>query len=198
MANKDFYFGLRPVRHLNGNPWNGAVQKYCVLASYTNAIGIGEAVIKKADGCDATGIPYVDLSAVTATSKITGVVCGFAPIPGDLSNIYRKTGALSADRYVYVCDDPSVVYEIQCEGTFTQTMCGLNALLIRTHTVNTTTGVSGTELDCGSTTAPAADATYQVTILRLAQYPDNSIGEHSIVEVIINLHSLQNFAVAGV
>jgi hypothetical protein len=45
MANPTGPFGLRPVRHKNGAPWNGAtVPVYC-SASYATALYVGDPVV---------------------------------------------------------------------------------------------------------------------------------------------------------
>lgn len=188
MANKDFYFGLRPVKHLNGNPWNGVTEKCNILAAVTNAIGIGDPVLF-AGGADARGNPTIDLAALTGGALISGVVTGFEADPDNLHPNYRSSGAKSADRICHVCIDPDVIFHIQDDGSLalTEAYTGLNADLVRTHTTNTLTGVSGVELLASTVAGNAAFKTY---ILRLADIEDNAFGINAVWEVLINLHSL--------
>ena len=90
MANADTPFGLRPVRHRNGAPYNGAVTAYYVPASYGTALFIGDAVTKtgtsntvEVEAPGAGSFPVGTLPAVNKTAAgdgnaITGVVVGFA------------------------------------------------------------------------------------------------------------------------
>jgi len=192
MANTDTPFGLKPVRTLDGNPWNGQCMKFVIKAAVTNAIGINEAIVWQGSADD-DGIPSADLATATDGYYITGVVCGFKAIESDLSILHRTASAKSIDYYCYACVDPDTIFEIQDDGgaALTADEVGLNAEIIRTHTANTTTGISGTELDAGTTDAPASDASNQLLILALSQKPDNSIGVHAIWDVLINMHSFR-------
>ena len=44
MANVETAFGLRPVRHLNGSPWNGQTIRCYLHESYAQAMYIGDPV----------------------------------------------------------------------------------------------------------------------------------------------------------
>ena len=44
MANTDAAFGLRPVRHLNGNPYNGAYNEYPIPSGYSTDLLPGDPV----------------------------------------------------------------------------------------------------------------------------------------------------------
>ena len=44
MANSDAPSGFKPVKHLNGNPWNGKVNVYYIPATDGTATFIGDAV----------------------------------------------------------------------------------------------------------------------------------------------------------
>lgn len=192
MANRDAPFGLRPVRHRNGNPWNGALTPYYVPASDSTAIFIGDPVVIVGDSNDnhVLGYPPGSLSEVTRATVgdgnlITGVVCEVAMATRD-STIYREA---STERVLMVCDDPSVVFEIQSDGgTVTADTVGLNAVLIATHAGSTATGLSGMELDTTSD-VPAADASNQLLILGFSMREHNEIGAFAVFDVIINAHS---------
>lgn len=198
MANKDTPFGLRPIRHKNGAPYNGAFNPYFVPASYGTALFIGDPVVKTgtsntaavtAPGAGAFPIgtlPEVNKAAAGDTNAITGVIVGFAPSPTNLGLNYNPA---STARVVYVCDDPDVVFEIQADGAIPAASVGLNAVLIYTHAGSTVTGLSGAELDTTSD-APAADASNQLTIQRIVNREDNTPNLiHNKIEVKINQHT---------
>ena len=191
MANQDTPFGLRPVRYLNGTPWNGQARQYYVPATDNTAIFIGDCVVQVGDSNDNEifGNPPGSLMEVTRATVgdgnlITGVVVGVMPATAD-SLTYR---AASTERVLLVCDDPDVIFEIQADGTVTADTIGLNAVLIDTHSGSTVTGRSGTELDTTSD-VPAADASNQLYILGLAKKQNNEIGANSVLEVLINQHT---------
>ena len=206
MANVDSPFGLRPVRHRNGAPYNGAANPYYIASTYATALFIGDAVIKVAGGSntakvDAAGVGTFDIGELanieSATvgdgNRITGVIVGFAPLPNDLDKQYNPA---STARVALVCDDPDVIFEIQADGAIPAASMGLNAVLIATHSGDTATGLSGMELDTTSD-APAADASNQLLILNAARRADNDTTlAHAKVEVMINQHT-QNQGTVG-
>lgn len=197
MANADAAFGLRPVRHLNGNPWNGMTRMY--LAESSNAIYVGDPVIHGGDagdagttvnGIDCEGMPLCDVGAA-ASAKFLGVMVGRLPKQSDPSILYREA---SVNTIVLVCDDPSVVFEVQEDGAIAATAIGLNGDLTTFSSGNTTTGRSGVELDSSTVTTTA---TLSVRVLGLAKRPNNAIGTNAVWEVAFNEHEY-NFGVLGV
>lgn len=193
MANNDAPFGLRPVKHKNGNPWNGMTNDYYIPSGDNTAVFIGDCVTIVGDSNDNEifGYPPGSLSEVTRSSvgdgnAITGVVVGVKAATRE-SLTYR---AASTERVLQVCDDPDVIFEIQSEGTLTADSVGLNAVLIYTHSGSTVTGLSGAELDAGTTTAPAADGSYQFLIHSLKPAVDNDLASaNSVALVSITNHT---------
>jgi hypothetical protein len=191
MANADTPFGLRPVRYLNGAPWNGQVSRYLLPSSDGTATFIGD-LVKLAgdagasglmvDGVPAYGLPTIAQSA--AADGGVGVVVGFEPIKTSLTTLHR---AASTARIAYVVDDPNVVFEIQevSGGTaLTSAAVGLNANVV-VGTGSTTTGLSAMELNNAT---EAVTVSLDLKILRLVQREDNDYGEHAKWEVLINNH----------
>lgn len=192
MANADVRFGLKPVGHLLGLDWNNSVRKCYIPSTDTSvAVFVGDAV-DLAGSADATGAyPTVIRVTVGATNPIFGVVVGVEPdLSVGLNITYR---ANSTSRYVWVCCDPYVIYEIQAcsSAVIGAASVGLNAVLVATHAGNTTTGLSGLELDSGAGTAPGANATYQLLILGASDDPKNDItAVNARWKVMISLHRL--------
>jgi hypothetical protein len=198
MANKDAPRGLTPVRHRNGAPYTGSGNAYYVPSTYATSLFVGELVVKtgtsntalvKDRGQDyAPGtLPEINKTAAGDGNPSTGVIMGFAPDP---SNLDKSYGLASTERVAFVCDDPDVVFQIQDDGAaaLAATVVGLNAVVIDTHAGSTSTGRAGTELDTNSD-APAADASNQLTIQRLAAITDNALGANAVWEVKINNHT---------
>lgn len=182
MANVDSPFGLKPIEHLNGNPWNGATRR-CRIDASAGDLGIGDAVIWNGSGSG--GYPEVIEATVGDGNKIFGVIVSFEPDPTDLENMYIA----SADSgWANVCVDPDVVYEIQANGVVGDADIGQNAVLIADHSVNTTTGISGTEMNATT----GANASYQLLIIGGVDRSDNDLTlTHAKWKVLINLHSLR-------
>ena len=198
MANTDTPFGLRPIRHRNGAPYNGAVNPYYLPSTYATAMFIGDPVIKTGTSntafVHAAGVgdfeigtlPEINKATAGDTNRITGVIVGFAPLPTNLSQQYNPA---STERVALVCDDPDVIFQIQADGAVPAASIGLNAVLIYTHSGSTTSGLSGVELDTTSD-VPAADASNQLLILRGANIPGNDVtSTWCKVEVLINQHT---------
>ena len=113
MANSDTPFGFKPVKHLNGSPWNGKVNVYYVPATDATAMFKGDAV-KLAGAADTTG-KFPTVAQAAATNAICGVVVGFGDNPYTMihpdspNTDYR---AASTAMYVFVVDDPYVIFEV--------------------------------------------------------------------------------------
>ena len=195
MANVDSPFGLRPVRYLNGAPWNGQVSRYLLDSGNGTATFIGDLVVVAgsagAQGSVVQGVPTSGMptiaQGVAGTGPFVGVVVGFEPLLSDLSVKHRLA---STSRVALVCDDPNVIFEIQevSGGTaLTVDEVSLNANVV-VAAGSTVTGLSGMELNNGS---EAGTVTLDLKILRLALREDNAIGEHAKWEVLINNHSFR-------
>lgn len=185
MANVSRPNGLRPVKHLDGSPYNGAANLYFVPSTDGTALAIGDAV-KSAGSADANGVATVARAA--AGDAIRGVVVGFPIQEGFTADspIYRPA---STARYVLVADAPDLVFEIQEDadgGALTANDVGLNADIVTTG-VNTVTGSSDMQLD----TSSATSSTAQLRILGFVQRQDNEIGANAKVLVAINEHELK-------
>ena len=196
MANPDAPFGMKPVRHLNGNPWNGGTMRCWISDSDgTYALFVGDpVVIDPTAGNRGTTVrcPNVIRADMTTATHVLGVITAFEPSPTDLTLKHR---VISTARYCHVCVDPDVIYWIRdnADDAGTDLKIGGNADGIFTHGGNTTTGISKMELD--SDTA-AADAALPLMIIGVADVEDNefdgSTDTNIIWEVIINMHQLRS------
>lgn len=182
MANVDRVSGARPVKHLDGSPYNGATTRYYVASSDSVAIFPGDFVKSSGTG-DAAGVPGVAQAA--ATESLRGAVVSVEPVT-DESLPYR---AASTERYVNVADAPDIVFEIQESGALAVTDINRNAD-ITVAAGDTATGRSGMELD----SSDIKDATAQLRVLGLSQRPDNEVGTNAKWLVVINEHELKGTA----
>lgn len=162
MANSDRAYGLRPIGHLLGVPLNGAGKWY--MANCTEQIMKGDLVIS--DGtADTGGYPGITIAA-TDSGTYRGVAWGFhgadtKPGAGVSATDHElKYKAATATKiYVFVYDDPYVLYAAQEDGTMGVAGCGLNAEMTSATNgaANTKTGLSGMEIDSSSVSSTCAD-----------------------------------------
>lgn len=192
MANADTPFGLRPVRHRNGAPYNGAGRVYSVAAGNATAIFVGDLVTLAGTSQTIDGVVYSDVVQSATGDVFQGVVIGVLPTTQD-SLKYR---AASTQRLLLVADDPDLLFEIQevSGGTpLTANDIGLNANVV-VGTGSTVTGFSAMELNNAT---EATTNTLDVMIVGFVNRADNEIGEHAKWLVSINRHRFAN-QVAGV
>lgn len=190
MANNDNAMGLRPIRHRNGAPWNGAGSLYHVPAANGSALAPGDPVIVTGTS-DSLGIPDVVLITAGATNRITGSVIGRTNGEGTLLQDDAVTLPTLTEGYLLVADDPDIVFEAQMSGAFAITDVSNNANLL-----SGTAALGKSKWEVNST-GIAATATLQVKILRAVRRVDNEVGVNAKVEVMINQHT-QNANSLGV
>jgi hypothetical protein len=203
MPNINAPFGLRPVRHVDGRPYNGAVNAYYIPASYATALFIGDPVIKTgtantarvrmpgAGEFDIGTLPEINKAAAGTTNRITGVIVNFASVDqGSLS--YNPA---STERIAFVCDDPDTLFEIQASGALGAVDISTNSVLTYAVAGSTVTGWSGAQLD---QSVLATTAAHQLNIVRLVNRVDNEPGSTAVKALVrINNHT-ETPGVAGI
>mgnify|MGYP001591218354 CR=1 FL=1 len=189
MANVSRINGFRPVKHLNGSPYNGLVGYYQVDATDATAIGVGDLV--KFDGtASAAGIRGVTRASVSAPCM--GAVVGFVIDPTDLNTPqYRAASTL---RYALVADQPDLVFEAEANATCTASLIGLNVEMT-IAAASTVTGLSAMQVDISLT---GTTNTATLKLLDVVQRSDNAIGTYNKVLVKINNHQLGSLGTLGV
>lgn len=192
MANADAPFGLRPVSHRNGAPYNGATRTYSTAAGDGTALFIGDPVKLAGTAQTIGGSVYQDVTRAATGDVVVGVVVAAEPSNRD-SLVYR---AASTQRLLKIADDPSLLFEIQevSGGTaLAANDIGLNADFV-VGAGSTVTGYSGVELNNAT---EATTNTLDLQIIGLADRADNAVGEHAKWLVRINRHQHAN-QVAGI
>lgn len=192
MANADTPFGLKPVQHRNGAPYNGSFRLYSVAAGDGTAILIGDPVVLAGTSQTIDGRIYSDVVRAATGNVFSGVCIGVVPVTQD-SLRYR---AASTQRVLMIADDPDLLFEIQevSGGTaLTANDAGLNADII-VAAGSTVTALSGVELNNAT---EATTATLDLHIVGVVMRDDNAIGEHCKWLVTFNRHQFAN-QVAGI
>jgi hypothetical protein len=194
MANTSTIAGLVPVAYLDGSPWSGKANMYCIPSTDGSIFAIGDPVTL-AGSADSNGVPTIALATAGAGNLVLGAVIGMAGTvygasggdPTSLSTLLVPATKTKA-YYVLIADSPDIIYEIQ-EGTdgaaLAATSVGLNFDL-KSGTNNGY--VSGWVLDNDT---GAAGVTLQLKSLRLAQRRDNAFGTSAKWLVKINHHQFR-------
>lgn len=192
MANATKPFGLRPVKHLNGLPWNGVTQKCYVPSTASVRLHIGDAVIR-AGTANADGTcPTVTVATMGDAAQVYGVITGFEADSNYLGQVYQSD---DTSRYCYVCCDPDVIFEIRDDSAAVIGIAGvgLNANIVQsTASVSVTSPMLSGQMLRADTVA--ANASFQLLILNAAPYSDNDVTLAGAVwQVLISQHQLRTF-----
>lgn len=181
MANVDKAFGLRPLGNLSAT---GSQKQYGyeIVDNQSGAIYQGD-LVTIVDGYIVKFLPATHAAALGVfngcnyTDPSSGKPTWKNYYPGSV-NI--TSGKITAD----VMDDPSQLFLIQVDGSFTQANIGKNADVIGTGG-STTTGVSTMELNSSTIADTAA---LNLKIVGLWNVPGNEVGTNAVVVVKINEH----------
>lgn len=173
MANNNAPFGFKPIKALSG----GSLQvNYYKVASSASRIGKGDLVsltsagfIQRESSSVAVG-PWAGVALIDSGTLAAG---GIAKFP--------------------VCDDPSVIFEVQ-SSTAALATTDLNQI----YKVNCSTAPdSNTGISKNVLTSTLATASNGVRMLRVVDRADNIVGASAVVEVRLNA-STSSQGTAGV
>src|SRR5215472_9610264 len=138
MPNVNAPFGLRPYSMVSGAPYNGAVRVYYVPASNPTALYMGDPVVNVTNSSDGNGVQTVQIATAGDSNQILGAFQGITNNAGQTVITLQQTQPpyLPAGQaaYVYVSDDPLLLYAVQEDGAAGASMVsgasGRNANLI--------------------------------------------------------------------
>jgi hypothetical protein len=202
MANANTPRGLSPVGTITGAPFNEQGRLYAIASDASNTYAIGD-VVKVAGSSDTNGVPYATKAATTDTP--VGVIVGIRVSDPSVS-LVGTTLALntiylplnSGLRYVYVVDDPNVIFEVEGDATGVAAADVFkNAGL--TITANQTTlaqsaPLSNTVLNASSFLAIGSSGSLALPlqIIGLTQAVNNAAGAYANALVKWNKHQFLN------
>ena len=194
MANTNKPFGFRPVKGLSED-WCGKGNLYAIASDASNTYAIGD-VVMSAASATAAGIPYVQKwgGATTTSALPVGIIVGFATPPvgtslqGTSLTLEKQYLSLSAGtQYVYVADDPLLMFEAQFDST-ALAVTNLHQNAAVTITADQTTLSTAAPLSNMVLTGPATTATLPVRIVGLKQVQGNGVGAYGVVICKWNFH----------
>jgi len=202
MANANTPRGLSPVGTITGAAYNEQGRLYAIANDGTNTYAIGD-VVKVAGSSDTNGVPYVTKAASTDTP--VGVIVGIrVSDPGvslvgttlALNTIYLPLN--SGLRYVFVVDDPSVIFEVEGDATGVAAadvfkLAGLTITANQT-TLAQSSPLSNTVLNASSFLASSASGSLALPlqIIGLTQSVNNAAGAYANALVKWNKHQFLN------
>ncbi len=175
--------GLSPVGTLSGAPFNEQGRLYYIPNDTSNTYAIGDIVVI-GTGSDANGVTAVTKYVQgTTTLPPLGVIVGIRVAdPGvslqgtnlNLGQVFIGKGA--GAHYVYVVDDPNVIFEAQFDSTGVSAahlhyLCSTNQAADQSSTLSQSAPYSSTAL-----TGPTATYSANTTILQIlgaVQTPTN-------------------------
>ena len=196
MANTNAPKGFSPVGTVSGAAYNEQGRMYAIATDASNTYAIGD-VVKVAGGSDANGIPYVTkLTNGAAGGDVPlGIVVGFRTADPGVS-LVGSTLALektwlplsSGTRYVFVVDDPNVVFTVQMDSTAIATTdlhknAPITVTADQTSSLSTSAPYSNAVL-----TTPSTGSTNPVQLLGLYQLPNNAVGAYAVLLAKWNVH----------
>lgn len=197
MPNINGPFGLRPYAMRNGGYYTGATRVYYVPASNGTALFLGDPVTLVTNSSDGNGVQTVAIASAGDSNLVLGAFQGITNNAGQAIITLQQTQTpyLPAGQaaYVYVSDDPDILYAIQEDGGAGASMVsgasGRNANLLA-GTGNTGNSQSGWTMQTSSLGTTAA---HQLRIIQLLQEPDNAVGQYARWLVKINqaIHPFQ-------
>ena len=191
MANFNAPHGFRPVRYLNGSPWNEATNLYWIPSTDTNQYFIGD-VVKATVGSaqdvvagrSVTGVPQVVKAAAGET--VRGVLVGIV-VDGLALNERSIPATKDRGYLVRIVDDPQVVFAVQGDNTTTLANTAVNSWAdFAVGTPSNSLGESATQV---ATATISANIVHGLKIIGLAQ---GTFEAYSEFLVTFALHDLQD------
>lgn len=195
--------GFRPVKHMNGSPYNGQLTRYMISASETGAVNVGDLVVLSDSAAlvdPAGGVyPAVERAGSGTAAAIVGAVVGFEV---DYTNL--NTGsyrAASTRRVALVADSADLIFAAPQDGVggvVAAASVGLNVAVTLGSASTTAPWASGMSVDSSTV---ATTSTLPLQIMGITASPDNdetSTARPAEVLVRINTHAYGAAGLAGV
>ena len=195
--------GFRPVKHMNGSPYNGQVNRYMISVSDTQVTNVGDFVQLSTDAAlvdPSEGVyPCVERIGSGSAVPIVGVIVGFEV---DYSNLnagaYR---AASTRRVALVADASDIIYAAPQDGTggvVAAASVGLNVAINLGTAASTAPYASGMSVDSSTV---LGTATLPLQVMGVTASPDNDVtstARPAEILVRVNTHAFNAAGLAGV
>jgi hypothetical protein len=196
--------GFRPVKHLNGSPYNGQINRYMISASDTQITNVGD-LVQLSDNAalvdeDGMGVyPAVERIGSGTAVPIVGAIVGFEPDYANLNTPNYR--AASTRRVVLVADSPDLIFACPQDavgGVVAAASVGLNAAINLGTAGSSGAYASGMSFDSSTV---ATTATLPLYLIGVTASPDNDVtstARPAELLVRINTHQYGAAGLAGV
>ena len=193
--------GFRPVKHLNGSPYNGQVNRYMISASDAQATNVGDLVQLSGDDAlvDSIGFgvyPAVERIGSGTAVPIIGAIVGFEPHYSNLNA--GNFRAASTRRVVLVADAADLIFAAPQDGVggvVAAASVGLN-VAINLGTASTAIPyASGMSVDSSTV---ATTATLPLQIVGVTAAPDNDVTSTSRPAELLVRVNTSAYGAAGI
>jgi hypothetical protein len=195
-------FGLSPVSTGDANAYNSRTTRYRIPAADGSAYYIGD-VVKGVAGADANGVPNV--IKATGAQTLRGVIVG---VENPSTNTVSLQGVVldqtitsipavkTRDYYVFVMDDPGLMFMIQDDGITLGNLVAASANLNFSLTIAAPANAFQMSATVILSSSFAVTAALNMKAVGLVQYPSlpggspNAFGAFAIWLARINQHEL--------
>lgn len=196
--------GFRPVKYLNGSPWNGQVNRYMISASDAQVTNVGDFVQLGDDAAlvDSTGngvYPAVERIGSGTAVPIVGVIVGFEVDQSNLNTPNYR--AASTRRVALVADASDLLFagpQDAVGGVVAAASVGLNVAIALGTAGSSGAYASGMSVDSSTV---ATTATLPLQIMGVTAAPDQDVTSTSRpaeLLVRVNTHAFKAAGLAGV
>ena len=198
MATTATPYGFKPLNHIGGTPYAGAVRHIKIASGFGTNIFNGS-IVALVTGGTLEVVTTLGSNGDVFPSGVIGVFVGCTYTDPTSKNKtfsnHWPTGTVASDAMAYVVDDPQVLFQVQADGAVTQAELGENAHLAAvqsTSTGDTTTGVSNSAIDQSTI---AVTATFAFRVVDFVESPDSTVGDaftDLIVKFNAGVHSYED------
>lgn len=173
MANIDNPHGFKP--------WNNKplrVTAYAIEAAYATALYVGDMVTLTSG--------YITIGESATDKPLLGCIVGFECSDGGMKEGGYYPASSPYSWKALVADDPYQRFEAQDDagGTLAIANIGTTVNIQTTHSGNTSTNLSGQEIDASATGGAVTD---QLRLIGLVNRSDNAWGDNG--EYIVEIHN---------
>lgn len=173
MANTDNPMGFKP--------WDNKplrVTAYPIEAAYATDLFVGDMVTLSSG--------YIIKSTAATANQLLGAVVGFECTDGGIKEGGYYPASSTYSWKALVADDPHQRFVAQCDGGGTLAVANIGGTLNikQTHSGNTTTNLSGMEIDSSAVSGAVTD---QLRLIGLVDKPGNAWGGNG--EYIVEIHN---------
>lgn len=197
--------GFRPVKHMNGSPFNGQVNRYMISASDSQTTNVGD-LVQLSDNdalVDTVGFgvyPAVERIGSGTSVPIVGVIVGFEVDYADLNTASRYRAA-STRRVALVADSPDLILACPQDGgggVVAAASVGLNVAINLGTAATAAPWASDMSVDSSTVNTTS---TLPLQIMGVTVAPDNDVtstARPAELLVRINTHAFNAAGLAGV